>query len=91
MCRTLEGHAHWVNTLALNVDYVLRTGSFHLGKDKETNEDRLEYAKKRYESVGEELLVSGSDDFTLFLWRPEKEKKFIGIIHYYISTMSIIK
>lgn len=28
MCRTLEGHAHWVNTLALNCDYVLRIGPF---------------------------------------------------------------
>jgi len=24
----LKGHAHWVNTLALNTDYVLRTGCF---------------------------------------------------------------
>jgi ribosome assembly protein 4 len=28
MCRTLEGHGHWVNTLALNSDYVIRTGAF---------------------------------------------------------------
>lgn len=27
-CRTLHGHAHWVNTLALSTDYVLRTGAF---------------------------------------------------------------
>lgn len=27
MCRTLEGHAHWVNTLALSTDYVLRTAA----------------------------------------------------------------
>ena len=27
MCRTLQGHGHWVNTLALNTDYVLRTGA----------------------------------------------------------------
>lgn len=27
-CRTLQGHAHWVNTLALSTDYVLRTGAF---------------------------------------------------------------
>lgn len=78
LCRTLEGHAHWVNTLALNVDYVFRTGPFNLGKDQETTENRVDYAKKRYESVGEEILVSGSDDFTLFLWKPEKEKKFIA-------------
>jgi len=33
LCRTLSGHGHWVNTLALNTDYVLRTGAFnHLGQ-----------------------------------------------------------
>jgi len=26
LCRNLEGHAHWVNTLAMSTDYVLRTG-----------------------------------------------------------------
>lgn len=77
MCRTLEGHAHWVNTLALNVDYVLRTGPFQLG----STTNNPEYAKKQYESVGEERLVSGSDDFTLFLWKPEKEKKPLGTLH----------
>ncbi|XP_014479327.1 PREDICTED: notchless protein homolog 1 [Dinoponera quadriceps] len=76
LCRTLVGHAHWVNTLALNVDYVLRTGPFHLGSNADS--DPLVYAKKQYESVGEERLVSGSDDFTLFLWKPEKEKKSIA-------------
>lgn len=29
MCRTFSGHAHWVNSLALNTDYVLRTGPNH--------------------------------------------------------------
>jgi ribosome assembly protein 4 len=28
MCRTVEGHAHWVNTLALSSDYIIRTGAF---------------------------------------------------------------
>lgn len=78
LCRTLEGHAHWVNTLALNVDYVLRTGPFQLESITNKTYNSLEYAKKQYESVGEERLVSGSDDFTLFLWKPEKEKKPIG-------------
>ena len=26
--RTLQGHGHWVNVLALNTDYVVRTGAF---------------------------------------------------------------
>ena len=29
LCRTLQGHGHWVNTLALNTDYALRTGAYH--------------------------------------------------------------
>lgn len=28
LCRTLEGHGHWVNQLALNTDYVMRTGPY---------------------------------------------------------------
>ncbi|KAK9884437.1 hypothetical protein WA026_007284 [Henosepilachna vigintioctopunctata] len=84
LCRTLEGHAHWVNTLALNTDYVLRIGAFDPIKD--SNKDTLdenksksqEFALKRYKEVIEctgERLVSGSDDFTMFLWNPEKDKK----------------
>lgn len=31
-----SGHAHWVNTLSLNTDYVLRTGAYdHTGKKYE--------------------------------------------------------
>ena len=29
MCRTLQGHGHWVNHLALNTDYALRMGAFN--------------------------------------------------------------
>jgi hypothetical protein len=28
LVRVLEGHAHWVNTLALNTDYAIRTGPY---------------------------------------------------------------
>eukprot|EP00088_Acartia_fossae_P069084 TRINITY_DN8923_c0_g2_i6.p1 TRINITY_DN8923_c0_g2~~TRINITY_DN8923_c0_g2_i6.p1 ORF type:complete len:501 (-),score=73.96 TRINITY_DN8923_c0_g2_i6:38-1513(-) len=89
LCRTLQGHGHWVNVLALNTDYVMRTGAFD-PKDakivpdeiKETGAKLKELAAKRYKSVidavGEELLVSGSDDFTMFMWKPEKEKKCIA-------------
>lgn len=53
LCRTLEGHAHWVNTLALNTDYVLRIGAFDPIKDsnKDTQDvDKIksqEFALKR--------------------------------------------
>ena len=35
--RTLQGHGHWVNVLALNTDYVVRTGAFD---PKVTNQRR---------------------------------------------------
>uniref|UniRef100_A0A1A8EQT8 Notchless protein homolog 1 n=1 Tax=Nothobranchius korthausae TaxID=1143690 RepID=A0A1A8EQT8_9TELE len=84
-CRTLQGHAHWVNTLALSTDYVLRTGAFEpatatvnlqdlTGSLEEIKERALERYKKVRGSAPERL-VSGSDDFTLFLWNPAEEKK----------------
>lgn len=38
-------------------------------------------ARSRYDAVMKntgERLVSGSDDFTLFLWNPENSKKSVG-------------
>jgi len=89
LCRTLQGHGHWVNVLALNTDYVMRTGSYDPSKAKlvpEASNDDPETlkakAKKRYDKVlsvvGEELMVSGSDDFTLFMWKPVTEKKSVA-------------
>lgn len=50
-----------------------------------------ELALKRFSAVyspGEERLVSASDDFTLFMWLPEKEKKPAGNLHkkYFVQT-----
>lgn len=68
----LNDHAHWVTTLALSTDFVLRTGPFdHTGKRPASNEEARELALKRYEGLVNrtpELLISGSDDHTLFLW-----------------------
>ena len=83
LCRTLEGHAHWVNTLALNTDYVLRIGPFHPLNDSVNDTRKNAQALKdfvytKYREVVDvcgERLISGSDDFTLFLWDPEKHKK----------------
>jgi ribosome assembly protein 4 len=70
--RNLSEHAHWVNTLALNTDFVLRTGPFdHTGKLPADDADAQQRARKRYEAftaAQPELLISGSDDHTLFLW-----------------------
>lgn len=80
LVRTLSGHAHRINSLALNCDYVCRTGVHQLGEavpPDATPETLQEVALQRYqEIVGNdgERLVSCSDDFTLFIWKPQTDK-----------------
>ncbi|CAJ0586785.1 unnamed protein product, partial [Mesorhabditis spiculigera] len=85
MCRNLTGHAHWINTLALNTDYVMRTSCFDPSKGSkhpENESQAKEIAEKRYQDAvrvcGGERLVSGSDDFTMFLWNPSENKQMIA-------------
>ncbi|XP_064460928.1 notchless protein homolog 1-like isoform X2 [Ornithodoros turicata] len=82
LCRTLQCHGHWVNVLALNTDYVMRTGAFdpREGRAQDTlSADELQQrATERYRAARgnePERMVSGSDDFTLALWLPESDKK----------------
>jgi len=82
LVRTLEGHAHWVNGLSLNVDYALRIGPYnHKGTAPTDEKERMEAAKAKVKKVLKdnglqyELLCSCSDDFTMFLWDPVRNKK----------------
>ncbi|KAG8997594.1 hypothetical protein FRB94_003321 [Tulasnella sp. JGI-2019a] len=69
---TLKDHAHWVTTLALSTDFVLRTGPFdHTGKKPASDEEAQAWALEKYKLVTAghpEVLISGSDDHTLYLW-----------------------
>ncbi|WOG84806.1 hypothetical protein DCAR_0103991 [Daucus carota subsp. sativus] len=78
LIRELKGHGHWVNSLALSTEYVLRTGAFdHTHKHYASPAEMKEAALKRYIKMkgnAPERLVSGSDDFTMFLWEPAVSK-----------------
>ncbi|VDK23748.1 unnamed protein product [Taenia asiatica] len=90
LCRRLDLHGHWVNCLALSVDYVLRTGPFDPADavlvkspfstttEAMSRKELMQHrAKQLYENVkgkGPERLVAGSDDNTLSLWTPEVTK-----------------
>ncbi|PIO57630.1 WD domain, G-beta repeat protein, partial [Teladorsagia circumcincta] len=85
ICRNLTGHAHWINTLALNTDYALRTSCFDpkTGCNRPGSEAECQkVALRRYEDAikvcGGERLVSGSDDFTMFLWNPSESKSAVA-------------
>ena len=89
LMKTLQGHGHWVNSLALNSDYVMRIGAFDPKNSsiipvdfESTSDDFLRSTAStkynEFRSVYPERLVSGSDDFTLFLWDPLKANKPIN-------------
>lgn len=82
LVKSLDGHAHWINTLALSTDYALRTGAFdHNGQlkvDRNDPEAMKQAALERYKAAlpeGREVLISGSDDFTMILWNPDESNK----------------
>ncbi|CAL1361770.1 unnamed protein product [Linum trigynum] len=78
LIRELKGHGHWVNSLALSTEYVLRTGAYdHTGRTYSSPEEMKKVALERYNKMkgsASERLVSGSDDFTMFLWEPATSK-----------------
>jgi len=78
----LKNHAHWVNHLSLSSDYAVRVGAFdHAGMKTATPQEPQTKALAYYEKVVkkngtlEELMVTASDDFTMFLWNPIKQTK----------------
>lgn len=83
----MAGHAHWINFLALNTDSVLKAGPHcHKVRSFSSREEAFLEARRKYDdflkAVGNnELLVSCSDDQTLFLWNPLKSKKPISRMH----------
>jgi ribosome assembly protein 4 len=82
LIKTLVGHGHRVNSLALSCDYVCRTGPYgHRPVKFASPEEAHAAAVERYTEFKEssdgsmERLVSGSDDFTLFVWHPHETKR----------------
>jgi len=90
----LNGHAHWVNTLALNTDYVLRAGVFDHTTQESIKRHSHDSAKERYSAVikatGHEKMISGSDDFTMFLWEPTINKKSIARLTGHHALINVV-
>jgi ribosome assembly protein 4 len=82
LVQTLSAHAHRINHLALSTDFALRT-SFYCHKERvpETEDGKAGAARSRFEKAATvnnriaEMLVSASDDFTMFLWDPASSNK----------------
>jgi ribosome assembly protein 4 len=68
--------------MSLSTDFVIRTGAFdHTGQIPRSFQEATKKALDRYRQArraaggDSERLISGSDDFTMFLWEPEKAIK----------------
>ena len=95
LVRTLDGHGHWVNCLALSTDAALRTGAHdHRGAAPADAAAAAAAAAKRYAELrdrgGGELLASGSDDFTLFLWAPAASKKAVARLTGHVQLVNCV-
>lgn len=97
LVRTLSGHGHRINSLALSCEYVCRTGPFgHTGAKFKDPEVAMREAQSRYDSGGGgqtaevERLVSGSDDFSLFLWRPSEGKQPVARMTGHVQAVNDI-
>ena len=71
MVRSLDMHGHWINSIALSSDHVMRNSP------PNEAEAKLSPAQRYAKATGgvEERMVSCSDDHTLCLWLPCSSKK----------------
>mmetsp|Transcript_50745 Transcript_50745/g.163170 ORF Transcript_50745/g.163170 Transcript_50745/m.163170 type:complete len:538 (-) Transcript_50745:108-1721(-) len=93
LVRSLEGHGHWVNCLSASTDFALRRGPFdHRGVAPADEAAAKAGAAQRYaEARGTaELLASGSDDFTVFLWAPAAGKKPIARLTGHVQLVNAV-
>ncbi|KAL0217712.1 hypothetical protein RCL1_008292 [Eukaryota sp. TZLM3-RCL] len=84
LVKSLSAHGHWVNRMALSTDFALKTSYFdHRGNSAIADKSRSELVELAQSKLndclkshnGKELLVTGSDDFTLCLWDFENSKE----------------
>lgn len=68
--------------MSLSTDFLLRTGAFdhHGNAPKDLGEAKAKASERYRELVARrpERLITGSDDFTMFLWEPARDKKPIA-------------
>ena len=64
---TLRGHhAHWINTMSLNSEFLLRTGPFDEKKiEFNSFSDKVEYSFKRYHKFKESMRMSTENNINI--------------------------
>lgn len=92
LIKTLKSHAHWINHLSLSTDYLLRKGPYSHNEADNKKVAKLPLAeqikiaqtlfnKNTTGSKKNERMVTGSDDFTMYLWDPLNQNKPISRMH----------
>ncbi len=93
LVRTLVGHGHRVNVLACSSDYINRTGGYdQYGK---VAADPYAAAVAKYAEFKKhnpkEIIVSGSDDFTLIVWSPTEGKQPLKRLTGHVQAVNDVK
>ncbi|EDO06263.2 WD domain G-beta repeat family protein [Babesia bovis T2Bo] len=85
LVKDLKGHGHWINTLTSNTYRTIKSGPFtamnfergrtHFENLREMIEESRVVYNKFIKESGQERLLSGSDDNTMFIWLPHQQSR----------------
>lgn len=73
--QTLIGHSHWINTMALNTEYILRTGCFDYDNIK--GSDYYQFAEKIKALNLKEKIVHAEKRYKLFKQKINSSEKLV--------------
>eukprot|EP00962_Isochrysis_galbana_P006138 scaffold1658_cov115-Isochrysis_galbana.AAC.23 len=89
----LPSAGHWVNCLSISTEFALRRGPFdHRGVAPDDEAAARDGAAKRFaEARGPaEMLASGSDDFTVYLWSPASSKRPVARLTGHVQLVNAV-
>ena len=73
--KTLIGHSHWINTMAINTEFILRTGCFDFDKIK--GENHYEYSDKILKMSFEEKVKKSKERYEKFKEKINSSEKIV--------------
>jgi len=73
--QTLQGHSHWINTMALNTEYILRTGCFDYDNIK--GSDYYQFSEKIKKLNFKEKISHAEKRYNLFKQKINSSEKLV--------------
>jgi len=73
--QTLIGHSHWINTMALNTEYILRTGCYDYDNIK--GSDYFQFSEKIKKLSPQEKILHAEKRYNLFKQKINSSEKLV--------------